>query len=265
MRHVYIITEGVQDSTVGGKLLRLLVPGLTPISRRREVSAFWDRMIPFAFPGRNNDNEEVFGRMVVPDFFQNEDISVAIQNSGGLDKLATVLRSDFDGLPNLPDAIGIIIDADGKDVLTTHRTILTKIHAIRSDLAFGETPGSITPGPPKLGLFVLPNNQENGTLEDTMLECATTSYPQLLPIADTVIASVNSALDANIDWLSRPERDLFKKPYGQNKTRISVVGAIMKPTYAVQNTYREHNWITAETLVQPKLALLASFLRNLIT
>jgi hypothetical protein len=86
-----------------------------------------------------------------------------------------------------------------------------------------------------------------------------------LPIANTVVSNVNQEFEANIDWLSRPERDLFRKPFGQNKTRVSVLGAMMKPTYAVQNTFREHKWITTETLAQPKMALLASFLRNLIT
>lgn len=263
LRTTYIIAEGPQDAAVAGKILRKRIAQLKPINLRNEVDTFWDNLIPTTFPSLNTDDEPEFGRVRVPDFFQNSDSSVAIQTAGGLTQLVTMLCDDLKNLNQMPDSIGIIIDADNDEVNDTYVRIVAAIMAERQDLNFHERPGHVVAGPPKVGLFVLPNNSDRGTLEDTMLECAASAYPQLLPIAETVVASVSSSLAADANWLKRPERDEFGKPFGSNKARVSVIGAILKPTCAIANTYRQHPWITEETLKLPKLGMLTRFLTEL--
>jgi transposase-like protein len=94
-------------------------------------------------------------------------------------------------------------------------------------------------------------------------QCAASAFPQLLPIAETAVASVSSSLAADSNWLKCTERKEFGKPFGPNKARVSVIGAILKPTCATANTYRQHSWITEETLQLPKLGMLTSFLTEL--
>jgi hypothetical protein len=263
LRTTYIIAEGPQDAAVAGKILRKRIAHLEPISLRDEVDEFWDNLIPTTFPSLNNNDEPEFGRIRVPDFFQNADHTIAIQTAGGITQLATMFCDDLENLNMIPDNIGVIIDADDEDVSATYSRIVSEIRAKRQDLNFHERPGHVIAGPPKVGLFVLPNNSDRGTLEDTMLECAASAYPQLLPIAETAVASVFSSLAADANWLKRTERKEFGKPFGPNKARVSVIGAILKPTCAIANTYRQHSWITEETLQLPKLGMLTSFLTEL--
>jgi hypothetical protein len=264
LRTTYIIAEGPQDAAVAGKILRKRIAQLNPISLRNEVDSFWDNLIPTTFPSLNTDDEPEFGRVRVPDFFQNSNSSVAIQTAGGLTQLVTMLCDDLKNLNQIPDSIGIIIDADNDEVNKTYSDVVAAIRAGRQDLNFHEHPGHLVAGPPKVGLFVLPNNSDRGTLEDTMLECAAFAYPQLLPIAETAVTSVSNSLAAEANWLKRPERDDFGKPFGPNKARVSVIGAILKPTYAISNTYRQHYWITEDTLQLPKLGMLTTFLTELV-
>lgn len=264
LRTTYIIAEGPQDAAVAGKILRKRIAHLSAIRLRNEVDSFWDNLIPTTFPSLNTDDEPEFGRIRVPDFFQNTDHTVAIQTAGGLTQLVTMLCDDLENLNVIPDNIGVIIDADNDDVNATYKRIVAAIKAKRQDLIFHERPGHVVAGPPKVGLFVLPNNSDSGTLEDTMLECAASAYPQLLPIAETAVASVSRSLAADANWLNRPERDEFGKPFGPNKARVSVIGAILKPTCAIANTYRQHPWITEETLRLPKLGILTQFLTELL-
>ncbi len=264
-RSIYIIAEGPQDAAVSGKILRVSNPGLKPIALRNEVNAFWDGIIPTTFPSVNADDEPEFGRVRVPDFFQSESHTIAIQTAGGITQLGTMLSDDLRNLDRMPDAIGIIIDADDDDVTGIFDKLVREIKALQPTLKFPDHPGKIFQSNPTLGLFVLPDNANRGTLEDTMLECAATCYPQLLPIAETAVKTVVESLSANRDWLPKKERNDFIKPFGPNKSRVSIMGAILKPTYAISNTYRQHHWVTNDTLKLPKLAMLNSFLAELLS
>lgn len=264
-RTTYIIVEGPHDSSVVGAVLRRNGLGLSPVSRLNDVDEFWKEVIPRTFPPIASDGEPQFGRVRVPDFYQTENHSVAIQTAGGLTQLVTTLNDDLQQLSQLPDAIGFIIDTDNEDANAAFTGIIKKVSALKVALKFSEQSGKTLEGPPRTGVFVLPNNIDAGTLEDTMLECAGSAYPQLLPVAESAVETVTAALKANADWLPKKERTDFEKPFGPNKSRIGVIGAILKPTYAIGNTYRQHNWITDETLKLPKLSQLSTFLTELLS
>jgi hypothetical protein len=262
-KSVYIIVEGPHDSSVISRIIRKNGLGFSPVSLRNEVDAYWDSLIPKSFPQENQDGQPEFGRVQVPDFLKTVDQMVAIQTAGGITKLPGLLKDDLELLgPTGPDAIGIIIDADLTTAAEAYGNFVTA--ARECGLQFGANAGSVADGPPRVGVFVLPDNNRTGTLEDTMLECAASAYPQMLPLADTVATTVRGALDGNADWLSSPERDDFNRPAGMNKVRVSVLGAVMKPTYAIGNSYRQQNWVSKHTLALPLLGQLSAFLTALI-
>jgi hypothetical protein len=263
---VYLIVEGPHDSSVVARIIRKNGLGVSPVRLRNEVPSYWDPLIPKTFPGENDDGEPEFGRVQVPDFLKTVDQMVAIQSAGGIDKLPGILMDDLELLElhgkTKPDAIGIIIDADSGTAADAYTALIAALG--ETGLQFADKAGEVTDGPPRVGVYVLPDNNRSGTLEDTMLESASSAYPQLLPLAETIATTVRQSLDAKADWLPSPERDDFNKPAGMNKTRVSVLGAVMKPTYAIGNSYRQQSWITAETLKQPLLGQLSAFLTNLI-
>jgi hypothetical protein len=260
---VYLIVEGPHDSSVVARIIRKNGLAFAAVSLRNEVDPYWDTLIPKSFPQENEDGQPEFGRVQVPDFLKTDVQMVAIQTAGGITKLPGLLKDDLELLGTTkPDAIGIIIDADAGTAADAYTALIAALG--QTGLQFAAKAGEVTNGPPRVGVFVLPDNNRNGTLEDTMLECASTAYPQLLPLADTVATSVRQSLDANAAWLPSPEGDDFNKPAGMNKTRVSVLGAVMKPTYAIGNSYRQQYWITTETLKQPLLGQLSAFLTALI-
>ena len=265
-KKIYIIVEGPHDSSVAGTVIRRNGLNFKSISLRTEVDSYWNNLIPTSFPGENEDGEPEFGQIKVPDFFKNTDQILAIQFAGGIDKIPRLLKDDLDLLgANQPDAIGIIIDADSTDAVAAYAALKTEIEKLKPGITLPELPGGIFDGLPKVGVFVLPNNQKQGTLEDTMLECAGVAYPQLVPIANTAVDLASTAFGANPDWLPAPEHKDFKKPAGPNKVRVSMIGSVMKPTYAIANSYRQQNWINKDTLELPLLGQLSTFLTLLLS
>jgi hypothetical protein len=78
--------------------------------------------------------------------------------------------------PNPPESIGIIIDADEPDVARRWQQIQQKIK--NHEYTFPESPkvnGTIisdNSGKPNLGIWLMPNNQNPGMLEDFLIEMA---------------------------------------------------------------------------------------------
>lgn len=263
---IYLIVEGPHDSSVVARIIRKNGLGFSAVRLRNEVPSYWNPLIPTTFPDENDDGEPEFGRVQVPDFLKTGDQVVAIQGAGGIDKLPGILKDDLELLElygkTKPDVIGIIIDADSGNAADAYTALITALQ--ETGLQFAAKAGGITDGPPRVGVFILPDNNRNGTLEDTMLESASSAYPQLLPLAESVATTVRQSLDAKSDWLPSPERDEFNKGAGMNKARVSVIGAVINPTSAIGNSYRQQNWITAETLKQPLLGQLSAFLTSLV-
>jgi len=78
--------------------------------------------------------------------------------------------------PNPPESIGIIIDADGHDLARRWQQIQQKIK--NHEYTFPESPNvngtiiSDNSGKPNLGIWLMPNNQNPGMLEDFLIEMA---------------------------------------------------------------------------------------------
>ena len=155
-RSTYIIVEGPHDSSVVGAVLRRNGLKLAPVSRLNDVDEFWKEVIPRTFPPIAADGERQFGRVRVPDFYQTENHSVAIQTAGGLTQLVTTLNDDLEQLSQLPDAIGFIIDTDNRDAKAAFTGIIKEVSALKVALKFSEQAGKTLEGPPRTGVFVLP-------------------------------------------------------------------------------------------------------------
>jgi hypothetical protein len=113
----------------------------------------------------------------------------------------------------------------------------------------------VTNGPPRLGAFVLPDNQSAGTLEDLLLECAQSSYPGLLSSARN---HVTAALAD--ETLTKDDAEDFLKPSGQNKAVVASIGGILRPGKAIQTSIQDNRWLDGAALQLPRIKAVQDFL-----
>ena len=260
-RTIYIVVEGPHDTAFVGKLLREGPLKLEPVSRLADVDVFWTKLIPSTYPPKNpRTNEEEFKRVRVPEFFQSATHSVAVEWAEGYDQVPTVLKDSLDVLPAQPDGLGVVVDADKDTANNVFGDVTAKVLALRPGLSLGAGPGRLAAGPPRAGVFVMPDNVNTGTLEDLLLECAGTAYPALKPLAESY---VNSVANPPVALPAGEDRE-FKKPAGQKKALLSAMSSILKPGKAVPNTIRDNSWIQTSTLALPRVHGMANFINSLV-
>jgi len=136
---------------------------------------------------------------------------VAVHSATGDSQIITTLEGTLSNINLSEDAvgIGIVIDADyGKG------EGIGRFNSIKQDveeLEMPDKPGEVLKGHPNTGIFVFPDNINNGTLETVLLKCAKAVYPKLRQGAETFIN------DVDIDSLASKDKQDFKKPSGRDK------------------------------------------------
>lgn len=253
-KHGLLLVEGPHDTEFIACLLK--PHGLHRVQLKPDLEPFWDILVPKQFPA---DGEDLLKRVPVPMFIQNGSHSVAIRCAIGDTQLVRAAQEslavlDFDELVG----IGIILDAD-ENMTPKQRfsRIRSTANSIGLPLNLPEQPGQISNGSPKSGVFVLPDNESKGTLEDILLECASESYPSLLQGAKTFVQTDVSALD------DEDLRDL-KKPAGKKKAMVSSIASILRPGKAIQVSLQDNRWIKDKTLDLEKVKSVSLFLSKLL-
>lgn len=257
-----LLVEGPHDLEFCARLLK--PHGYHRIQQHsalKENYPFWLPLVPEKWPHKG----DMLARHPVPVFLANSNgQSVAIINASGLDKLAARLGIDLSNLNGLPDAIGIVLDADSNETPKDRHTGLLKAIAERPEtearqIAFADKPGVVSAGPPRCGIFVMPDNESQGTLEDLLLDAAASAYPQLLQAAEsyTASASQNSALQSS-------DLEEFNKPAGSKKATVAAMASILKPGKAIQVSIQDNRWLEPASLNLPRIKALQVFLDNLM-
>ena len=257
-----LLVEGPHDLEFCARLLK--PQGFSRIKMHDELKVdhpFWLKLVPQKWPHRG----DMLARHPVPVFFANQGgQSVAIINAAGIDKLAKRLGVDLKNLNGLPDSIGIVLDADSNTAPQARHDELLHAIAARPEteanlLSFPAQSGHIAAGPPRCGIFVMPDNESKGTLEDLLLEAAKSAYPQLLQAARSYTASASQQTD-----LQQNDLEEFNKPAGSNKAIIAAMTAILKPGKAVQVSIQDNRWLEAASLQLPRVRSVKTFLDDLL-
>jgi hypothetical protein len=258
----YMVVEGPHDTALVGKLLRQEPFHLEPVPVLRNVEPFWSDLVPRTYPPKNpRTNEEEFKRVRVPEFFQNAAHSVAVQWAEGFDQIPVVLSDSLGLLPRIPDGLGLLVDADKSSASRVFSDLVARVNALLSGLPWATVPGVVAAGPPRAGVFVLPDNVNTGTLEDLLLDCATVAYPVLKPLAHQYVQLVSAAPTA----IPAGEEKEFQRTAGANKAVISAMSSVLKPGKAVQNTIRDNRWLEGEALNLPRVSAFRFFLSDLMS
>jgi hypothetical protein len=217
------------------------------------LDGFWVNLKP-AWP----KNGKLYGRPEMPQIVHKSGTSVAICAGEG----ANLLNQFPDTFKNRPQyktgvaAFGIVADADTEASADVAKKYAA---AYRPHFPyFPNAPGVVDTSAIRSGVFVLPDNTNNGTLEDILLECGGVGYPDLTAKARSFVGAV----DRNV--LSLADKEGLSKRAGEKKAVVSCIGSVLRPGLTLDNSIRKDRWLEAGALALPRVDALTKFLRDLI-
>lgn len=253
MRYAYLTVEGPHDLEF---VARFLKPhGLRRVTLVADLDPYWDKLVPRVFPHRG----DMARRVPVPVCFRGDDIAVAMGVAGGDSGIVSHVEETLAMLPERPSAIGIVLDAD---VIHTARerfdSVLTGLARLNLIASLPTQPGQVTETEPRVGVFVLPDNVSQGTLESLLIECADLNYPTLLAAARALVGSVHPAA------FEARDMEEFRKNAGMSKATVSCIASILKPGKAVQTSIQDNRWIDGPSRDLPRIAAFGAFIEKLL-
>jgi hypothetical protein len=186
---------------------------------------------------------------------------VALHPAGGESELASRAVIAVPQISGVVDSIGFILDADHKGTPAERLDRLSASIANRSKapgFALPSALGTIQAGPPRCGVFIMPDNAGQGTLEDLLLDCAGTHYGGLLAQAGSYVQGIDRTK------LSRDDLAELDAPAGPKKAQVGAIGAALKPGKAIQNSIADNRWLEGVAAQLPRIAAFRAFLRDLL-
>lgn len=251
-RYGYLVVEGPHDVEFA---YRLLSPfGLDRVHRESELDSFFEPLIPRTFPY----DGELQKRVPVPLFLRSDTHAIAIHSAVGDSRLVETIQEnslmiDYAELTG----VGIILDTDREvSALKRYEAVKTKMTNLGFHLP--EDPGMIADSSPKYGAFVLPDNESQGNLEDLLIECAQSAFPDLLSSARQHVT--NARDDASFQ---DPKREDLRKPAEFGKAVVGAIATTLRPGRAVQTSIQDNIWLRGDNLELPKVKAVQDFLARL--
>lgn len=239
MKNYLIIVEGAHDIAVVEKLLKLngINKRITSVEKLPKV---WKRTIPSIFPFTDGKLDRI---TPIPSFVMNENVSVAIKNAGSDTEIMPVLQQMLDTMSyeekDHLDAIMLLFDAD-EDTADKKRRKMLASYIEKDDFIIEEHNKDIlldldVKKVPTY-IYIFPNNEEEGNLENLLLEAAEEVYPELLDLASDYVKQASEF------------QVILKKPQFEKKAKIGCIVNTMKPGKANQVSILDDEWISEKTL-----------------
>ncbi len=253
-KYGYIVAEGPHDVEFVSKILSPF--RFKTIQYIDDLDPFFRELIPRVFP--IPPQGDILKRIPIPLFIENETHSIAIHSANGDSRLIDTIEENNKLLDkDKITGVGILLDSDQVlDPQIRYSNIKKRLEIKQFHPA--DSAGLITDGPPKLGVYMLPDHQSQGTLEDLLLECAAIVYPNLLTSAQT---HIKNAEDDGA--LKEPDLEDFRKPSGRKKAVVGSIASVLRPGKAVQVSLQRDRWLRDETLDIPRVKAFQNFLVNL--
>lgn len=197
--------------------------------------------------------------MPVPLFLQNNTHVVAVHSAIGDTRLAETLEENNLIIPfNTMTSVGVLLDADNVNPPAVRYAILRDTLRARG-FAFPDNGGQVLAVPPRMGAFVLPDNNAQGTLEHVLMDCAREIYPTLLA---TATVHVDAALGDHT--LTPADRAEISRPAGRNKAIVGSIASILRPGRAIQVSIQDNRWLRDAALNLPSVRHVQKFLADLL-
>ena len=244
---ILIGVEGNHDQAFLEKIFLKLL-GFAKWDEKSELDPLWrSKFIPI-YPTKTG---RYYTRLDMPSILHKEDLSIAIYAGEGSNLLPNLILK----LSNLDtesfSGFAIIADADKKTPAE-----ISKIYHDGLKEYFPNFPtvaGNVIKGLPNLGIYILPNNSDQGVLDTLLCECGEIAYPDHMQRAKTYINQFSA--QENKHW----------KPFDQEKATVAAVTSILKPGKTNTVSISDDKWISLNTAQQiPAIQYLLDFLRDLI-
>jgi hypothetical protein len=251
-RCALIGVEGNHDQAFLSKVLRELLGFSRFDGEESQLDPLWRKFIP-RYPPKTG---RLYVRLDMPSILYTDTLSVAIYAGEGsrlIDNLSTRF-ADIDYSSLL--AFGIVADADKH---TPDR--VAKIYHDGFKEYFPDFPteisqtGTVTEGSPSLGIYVLPNNSDQGVLDTLLCACGGVAYPEYMERARAYINQFSQEEVKRIGW----------KPFDREKALVATVVSILKPGKTNTVSITDNAWVSLQTEQHLcEIQNLANFLRKLL-
>lgn len=247
-RYALIGVEGNHDQAFLCRIFNKLLGFKKFDGKESDLDKFWRKFVP-KYPKNGN----LYNRLDMPSVLQTEDVSVAIyvgQGSNLIQNLVAKL-SDIDYSALL--AFGIVVDADKHSPQTVADTYSKGFRELFPN--FPNKPGVIIESPPRLAVYVLPDNSNQGVLDALLCKCGESAYPEFMKRARAYIDQFTPEEIQKIGW----------KPFDKEKAIVATVASALKPGKTNTVSIGDDNWICSETIKNvSELNNIVSFLENLL-
>lgn len=250
---VLIGVEGNHDQAFLSKVLRELL-GFSKCEDQRNLDALWRKFIP-VYPPKTG---RLHLRLDMPSILYTDTLSVAIYAGEGsrlVDNLKDKL-ADIDYL-NFLSAFAIVADADKQKPAEVAKKYYDELREYFSDFPSEITEtGAVTETTPKLGIYILPNNSDQGVLDTLLCACGEVAYPVYMERAKSYISQFSEEEVKQIGW----------KPFDKEKATVATIASILKPGKTNTASISDNAWVSTQT-EQHILSLknLTTFLRELLS
>ncbi len=251
----YIAVEGPQDVEFIARLLKHA--GFTHAKMKMEVDSAFAPLTDLKFP----IGDDLTKRMPVPHFYQTADHAVAVHASQGESNLAKNTIESLDAVLRPVDSVGFVMDDDKNPDPASRLSELREQLGKQTKPAQFTIPGSlgsIQAGPPRTGVYVLPDNLCQGTLEDILLECAGINYQHAAQDAGNFVKNLDRTK------LSASEQKLLGKGSNEKKAHVGAIVSVLRPGRTTQVSIHDNRWLEGDTLKLSRVLAFRAFLRDLL-
>ncbi|WP_026499068.1 DUF3226 domain-containing protein [Butyrivibrio sp. WCD2001] len=238
-KHYLMIVEGAHDTSIVGNILKY-----KKWAKRKEapskISDVWNSIIPDKFPF----NSDRYDRITpVPDFYESDNLSIAIKTAGGDSSLASTLAQTISVMEIKEqaqiDGILVLMDADTFFASKKTEAFIDELSK-ETTIEMLDNSVSVVGSPVKIEVkeFCFPDNKNVGNLENLLIDCGKIQYTDLLDLSNEYVSKADS--------LGLEESKIDKIQY-KKKAIIGCMTNILKPGKANQSSILDNKWVTDET------------------
>lgn len=238
MKNYLIIVEGAHDIAIIQKLLKL--NGLNEmIHTEKDLPEVWRHTIPDRFPFANGKLDRI---TPIPSFVKSEDVSVAIKNAGSDVEIMNVLRQTLQLMEmkeiDQIEAVMLVCDADQMKAEEKLCAMLDTAVCTNEIFTLDKTSMELDVKIKRIPLYtyIFPDNNNEGNLENILLQAAEIAYPELYDLSAEYIKNATEYQKS------------LRKEQNAKKAKIGCIANVMKPGKANQVSIADDDWVSSKTL-----------------
>lgn len=233
LRYGIIGVEGPHDQAFVGKVLEKLFQFKRFNGKKSDLDPFWENFIP-TYP----KNGDLYKRLDMPSILFTQSISVAIYAGGGttLGQYLYAIIQNHSKYKTDIAAFGIVVDSDRKPPEQVAKLYYDCFQEQFPN--FPQQAGNVNvDSSPHTGIYVLPDNINQGVLDTLLCSCGEIAYPEYMNRASTYIASFSNQERKDLEWA----------PFDHEKALIATIVSVLMPGQTNTSSIARNKWVSLQT------------------